>query len=214
MNDLIGTWIAAFLTLCILSFLYKDNPFFRFAESLFAGVSLGYYIGLTMGNTMVPNLIDPLKQSFSEHWQLLFPMAIGLLLYARYIKKVSWLSKYALAAYIGYGSGYQLLMKLHGEALPQLKSSIVSLNHFDLALANDLVMLIGVLSVLVYFFFSKRDEAATLSTKVFNRVSLLGTWFLMVSFGAAFGYTVMGRISLLMGRLNFLINDWILKSFA
>jgi signal transduction histidine kinase len=35
--EIIGTWIAAFLTLCIFSFLYRDNPFFRFAEALFAG---------------------------------------------------------------------------------------------------------------------------------------------------------------------------------
>ena len=33
MNDLIGIWIGAFLTLCIFSFLYRDNPFFRFAEA-------------------------------------------------------------------------------------------------------------------------------------------------------------------------------------
>ena len=39
MAAFIGTWIAAGLTLMILSFLYKDNPFFRFAESVFAGVS-------------------------------------------------------------------------------------------------------------------------------------------------------------------------------
>jgi hypothetical protein len=31
----------------------------------------------------------------------------------------------------------------------------------------------------------------------------------MVSFGAAFGFTVMGRVALLIGRLNFLILDWI-----
>ena len=28
-------------------------------------------------------------------------------------------------------------------------------------------------------------------------------------FGAAFGFTVMGRVALLIGRLNFLILDWI-----
>jgi hypothetical protein len=31
----------------------------------------------------------------------------------------------------------------------------------------------------------------------------------MVTFGASFGYTVMGRISLLVGRLTFLFQDWL-----
>jgi len=37
----------------------------------------------------------------------------------------------------------------------------------------------------------------------------VGIWFLMVSFGASFGYTVMGRVSLLIGRVQFLIYEWL-----
>ena len=35
----------------------------------------------------------------------------------------------------------------------------------------------------------------------------------MVSFGASFGYTVMGRVSLLIGRLTFLVNAWLMPLF-
>jgi hypothetical protein len=31
----------------------------------------------------------------------------------------------------------------------------------------------------------------------------------MVSFGAGYGYTVMSRISLLIGRFQFLLHDWL-----
>jgi hypothetical protein len=31
----------------------------------------------------------------------------------------------------------------------------------------------------------------------------------MITFGAAFGFTVMGRITLLVGRFDFLFNDWL-----
>jgi hypothetical protein len=31
----------------------------------------------------------------------------------------------------------------------------------------------------------------------------------MVAFGAGFGYTVMARISLLIGRMSFLLGDWL-----
>ena len=50
MSQLLQIWIAGFLTLCIFSFLYKDNPFYRFAENLYAGLSFGYYIGLIYNN--------------------------------------------------------------------------------------------------------------------------------------------------------------------
>ena len=50
----------------------------------------------------------------------------------------------------------------------------------------------------------------TSATKgVAGGVSRVGIWFLMVSFGASFGYTVMGRISLLIGRIEFLMQKWL-----
>ena len=41
-----GFWVtfAAFLTLAIMSFLYRDNPFYKFAEHLFVGVSAAYWM--------------------------------------------------------------------------------------------------------------------------------------------------------------------------
>ena len=36
-------------------------------------------------------------------------------------------------------------------------------------------------------------------------ISKIGVVFIMVGFGAAFGNTVMGRVSLLIGRVQFLI---------
>ena len=54
MEKIIGIWIAAFLTLCIYSFLYRDNPFYRFAEYLFVGVSLGYSIVLNIHQGLYP----------------------------------------------------------------------------------------------------------------------------------------------------------------
>jgi hypothetical protein len=60
-----------------------------------------------------------------------------------------------------------------------------------------------VLSTLVYFYFSKEHKGALGAT------AKVGVWFIMISFGAHFGYTVMGRVSLLIGRVQFLIEDWI-----
>ncbi len=209
MGEIIGIWIAAFLTLCILSFLYKDNPFFRFAEALFAGVSLGYYIGQTADQTLKPNLILPLVRDFSHNGDLVIAALIGVNLYTRYIPKIAWMARFSLAIYVGYYVGINMVQKLQGEVLPQSGATMMDLlahgaKGFSLSGSVDaIIMFVGVLAVLVYFFFSVEHRGLV------GRVSRVGVWFLMLGFGAAFGYTVMGRISLLIGRMNFLVMDWI-----
>ncbi len=200
----IGVWVAAFLTLAALSFLYKDNPFFRFAESLFAGVSLGYFVGIVLNQTLVPNLYEPLRHDFGQNWDLLVPGLLGFLLYMRYLPRAGWVSRYALTIYVAYYIGLDFTRRIHGEVLPQLARAIVPLSRLDAhTIFYSLVFALGVFSVLIYFFFSKEQDPIT------RRVARLGIWFLMVSFGAGFGFTVMGRVALLIGRLNFLILDWI-----
>ncbi len=199
----IGVWIAAFLTLACLSFLYKDNPLFRFTESLFAGVSLGYYIGIVLSQTLMPNLIEPMREDFLQNWDLLVPGLLGGMLYMRSVPRIGWISRYALAIYITYYIGVEFTRKLHGEVLPQLARAIQPLASLDQATFISIVYIVGVFSVLTYFFFSKEQGVVT------RPIARLGVWFLMVSFGAAFGFTVMGRVALLIGRLNFLIHDWI-----
>ncbi len=201
MGDLIGTWIGAFLTLCIFSFLYKDNPFFRFAESLFAGVSLGYYIGIVSFNTLAPNLIRPLFGDFGNRFDLLIPLFLGLNLYTRYIPKIAWMARLSLAVYIAYYVGINMVQKLQGEIVPQVGSTIMHPIGGRFTPVDNLIIIIGVLAVLVYFYFSIEHKGPV------GAVSRLGIWFLMLGFGAAFGYTVMGRVSLLIGRMNYLFID-------
>ena len=52
--EIFGVWVAALLTLCIYSFLYRDNPFYRFAEHLFVGISVGYGIVLSIHQGFIP----------------------------------------------------------------------------------------------------------------------------------------------------------------
>ena len=61
---LIATTLGALLTLAVYSFLYKDNPFYKFAEHLFVGVSAGYYLVLSFWTVLVANLWDPLLAAF------------------------------------------------------------------------------------------------------------------------------------------------------
>jgi hypothetical protein len=209
---MLGTWVAAFLTLAVLSFLYKDNPVFRLAESLFAGVSLGYYVGIVLDQTLKPNLFVPMRADFGQNWDLILAGLLGALLYMRYVPRIGWVARYGLAVYVAYYIGVEFTRKIHGEVLPQMGRTIQPLHHWSVDSLGaflqspsliSLFAIVGTYSVLIYFFFSREQGPVT------RRISRLGVWFLMISFGAAFGFTVMGRVALLIGRLNFLILDWV-----
>ena len=207
----IGSWVAAGLTLFMFSFLYKDNPFFRFGEHLYVGVSMGYTIVRIHYDVMVKSLYNPVAQE--GKWWLLIPAMLGLLVLTRFIPKVSWLSRISFAVIVGFGSGVaipriissNILQQVQGTLKPVLRAAegpILSAGprpFFGLAQFNALLILVGVISVLVYFFFSLEHRGAI---QISART---GVYFLMVYFGAAFGYTVMARMSLVIGRFDDLI---------
>jgi hypothetical protein len=168
--NLLGIWIASFLTLCIFSFLYRDNPFFRFAESVFAGVSLGYYIGQEADQTIRPNLIAPLVNDFGSNWDLLIPALIGVNLYTRYIPKANWWARGSLAIYVGYYVGVNMVQKLHGEVLPQMQSTIVpfAAGGSPLSILNNIILFVGVLAILISSFSVDTKGAVGMTT---------GIWF-------------------------------------
>lgn len=203
MLEFLQIWIGAFITLSLFSFLYKDNPFYKLTEHIFAGLSAGYYVGLIWHAVIIQQMIDPMIDN--GKWWLIFPGFLGVLMFSRFTKNYSWVSRISLAFVMGNTAGIFLISELHGKILPQIQSTMLSLNpgqgfeQFLLAL----VVVVGVLTTLIYFYFSKEHKG------VLGGTARVGIWFIMISFGAHFGYTVMARISLLIGRVQFLIDDWI-----
>jgi len=198
----IGAWVAVGFSLCMYSFLYKDNPFFKFGEHVFVGVSVGYLLTITYYQVMTNKLYIPMTQQ--GKWWLLVPAFLGLLLLARFIPSIAWLSRISFAFLLGISSGVAIPRQISSFILKQVEGTlkpVVTVGDggtawLTLAGLNALLVLIGVVSVLFYFFFSLEH------TGTVRRVARVGIYFLMVSFGAAFGYTVMARMSLLIGRFD------------
>ncbi|MET0515882.1 MAG: hypothetical protein ABW047_11225 [Nitrospiraceae bacterium] len=206
----LGAWVATGLTLFIFSFLYKDNPLFKIAEHLYVGVSLGYTIVKTYDSVVMTLIIRPILDK--GEWSLLIPVAIGALMLARYVPKAAWLSRYAFAFIVGVGAGLAIPRTISSFILKQIEDTVRPLMTmasdgvtFSVDLLspasnlNAIIILFGVVSVLFYFFFSVEHTGPG---KLFARAGIM---FLMISFGAGFGYTVMARMSLLIGRLTDLI---------
>jgi len=195
-------WIGALLTLMIFSFLYKDNPFYKFAEHLFVGVANGYYIVFYWQNALMPNLFEPLG---AGNLVYLVPLLLGLMYFARFIPKIGWLVRIPIGFMIGWGAGISIPAYFQAFVLKQLEGTIITPQSFVNRLDGvwAVIILIGVICTLVYFYFSKEHKG------ILKPVSRLGIMFIMIGFGASFGYTVMARVSLLIGRIQFLLGPWL-----
>jgi len=218
-----GTWVAALFTLCIFSFLYKDNPFYKFAESVVIGVSAAYWMVVGLWSVIIPNLLGKIFPAWVQSWAMpglsplreqgwfwnIIPLVLGVMLLWRLAPKGGWIARWPLALIIGTTAGIRLVGFMQADFLSQIRNSILPLvvtidGTFDFwtSMQNGL-MLVGILTCLVYFFFSIEHKG------VVGKVANVGIWYLMITFGAAFGFTVMGRIALLAQRLEFLFDDWL-----
>ncbi len=197
--QIFGVWMAAFFTLAIFSFLYKDNVVYKLAEHVYIGLSAGYWLIYVMFFDVKPMLVDAWfqKEGF-DRYILLLPAFLGLLMLTRMVPKISHYSRAAIAFTMGVAAGLGVTGAIHGMILPQVRATFLPLNSI-----NNIIIIVGVLVTLSYFYFSREHKGALgVSAKT-------GIIFLMVAFGAAFGYTVMARISLLIGRSYFLYHDWL-----
>lgn len=191
--EMMSNLVGAFFTLCIFSFLYKDNPFYQMAEQLLVGISLAYGFVLTYNRVFIPYVYQPIV--LKHNFILILPALLGILYLFRFSRKLSWLSRYPIAfSMMAVGAGVP--MGIHAGILVQMRQAMVPIETVNLAL-----IFLGTVSVLLYFFFSKAHSGA------YGKFVNVGKWYMMIGFGASFGLTVMARISLLIGRIQFLVND-------
>jgi len=222
-TELLGIWIAAFLTLAIFSFLYRDNAIYKLAEHIFVGISAGYGVVIVYQESVVPDLVNPLLHPEEVGLEkpnllVLIPGALGLLMFSRFFRRYDWLSRWPIAFVMGLYSGLAIpasiqmnfIKQTAGTMLPILptRAEVATWHSFsDLVLGfwpffGNILLIVGVICTLAYFYFSRPHVGS------FGVASRVGIFFLMVAFGAGFGNTVMARVSLLIGRVQFLYFDW------
>ena len=316
--DLTGIWVAALLTLCVFSFLIKDNFMFKLTEAIFVGVSVGYGIVLTYQNGIKPKIEKPLKKyahnlfiektpitnsiiseiysfanshtptndtllaaaaqlpfnkdafinlmdetirrssvdladqtqvsdairhalnntqldmknifalkkaanSYAKNFRviptytnlwvayIIFSLLLGLLFLSRFSPKHAWISRYPMAYLLGIGVGMAMPLNFQTQILGQIQASIIPIiqtadGSIDWSRSiGNITLILGILSVLYYFFFSLKKEDP------FSRgMTKIGIAYLMIGFGASFAFTIMARVSLLIGRVEFLKEEWVM----
>jgi hypothetical protein len=140
------------------------------------------------------------------------------MLLARAEPNLAWLGNFPVAFLLGVGTALALGGAVLGTMLPQLQATAISL--FDQVraemtpgeqlaqIASNLIIVFGTIGALLSFHFV-RDERSTLGRAV---GALLGVWgglgrvFIWVAFGALFAGLIISRITLLVARVQFLLD--------
>jgi len=219
--QVIQVWLAVGCTLLIYSFLYKDNPMFKLGEYLYVGLTAGWGLCVAWFMVVYPDLVIPLSRVFKSYLGqqvkleatdsifLIVPLLLGVFMLTRFSPKTAWLSRYTFAFIMGSVSGMAIPLVISADLFKQLVPTLRPLwatGMTPFQTVNTALILIGVITTLVYFFFSVEHKGAV---KVAARI---GIFYMMISFGASFGYTVMARESLAIGRITKLVK-WSAKEY-
>jgi len=217
--DAAGMWVAVVLTLFVFSYLLGENAFYRLAEHIFVGVAVGYAMVVAFHTILASKLVTPAVEALSNgDWErlllLLISLILGLLLLTKPLKSLSWLGSLSVAVLLGVGAALAIGGALLGTLVPQVDATADVTRYVArygprLGLFSGIVVLVGTIGVLLHFYFGARREGwlAGLRDGLVRTWGGLGRWFILVAFAAILATTFMSRLSLLVGRIQFLLDS-------
>lgn len=148
--------------------------------------------------------IDNMRHCVGRKWYWILALVCGSLYYTIFIPRFAWMSRLIIGAVMGLQSGYTFkafVLTFYPQIAKSLRPVYVP-GDWSLTI-NNIIFVITLLCVLIYFFFTIEHRHPTIRTS-----ARIGRLLLMVTFGLIFGNTVMARFSLFIKRLDFLITQF------
>ncbi len=216
--ETISTLIGVILTLLVFSYLLGDNALYRLAEHLFVGVAVGYAVVIAFHNVLAPKLFSPLVRAVEEaNWGqitlLLIALTFGLLLLLKPIKSLSWLGNLSVGLMLGVGAALAIGGALLGTLWPQIDATATLSTTADRygpgwGLLNGVVVLVGTIGALFYVYRGAGEGGRLAGVRNFfiGVWGGVGRWFILIAFAAILAATFVTRLSLLVGRIQFLLD--------
>ena len=218
-SDLTGALVGFILTLLIFSYLFGDNALFRLAIHIFIGATAGYVVIVIWYNVIWTKLLLPIISGDNTVTNLLLnfiPILLSLLLLFKLIPRYNALGSPVMAFLVGVGVATVMGGSIMGTLIPQ---SLATINLFDgqtftnsgdlpwTIVAESVFILIGSLSVLIYFHFSARSSADKPPQRAswIEGIASIGKIFIAMTFGALVAGILVATLFALVERWNFIL---------
>ncbi len=197
------TLISLILTLAIFSYLLDDNPLFRLAISMFVGLAAAFTVSVTFRSVILP-----LIGSGSGN-AILFVTALTftILLLVKPIRSLRILSNIPLGFLIAVGASISIIGAISGTLIPIVSQTAQIDRDGDLmAIISSIVIIIGVISSLLYFNYSVRENAQGVVERgrIMKLIAGLGQGFIVITLGALYGAAILTSLTILTGQLDML----------
>ncbi len=222
--DLIGTIIAALLTVMVLTYILGDNFLFRLATYIFIGVATGYAGAVAMHSVLVPGLFSPmfnksLTELFGDSVNIIYFLIPCLMILLLALKIFPGGARYGglpMAILVGVGAAVVVGGGITGTLIPQSLGAMETLDpNVQAPLTGEtgigrvfdvVLMLIATISTLMYFRFSAKRELSgeARRTLMASVLATVGKFFIAATFGAMYAGALASSIVILVERFQFL----------
>lgn len=200
MSETIGVIVGLFLTVCVYSYIFKDNVLYKFAIHLLVGVSAAYAAVVVAQSVIGPAIFTLAGKPPIDLAIGLAPILLGLfLLLPRNRTALNKVSNSGVAILVGIGAAVALIGAIAGTLIPQT-TSVGAINPIAAILSAFFTI-----CTLLYFRFIVRPLGAENSDG--SRIqqflgNTIGRAVIMITFGALFATTLNTSITLLTAQLD------------
>jgi len=193
----IGVWVAWLFTIFAFSaVLYKENILFKFAQYTFVGVSIGYTIAMGV-KTIIDAAWTPITHG---EYIYIIPIILGFMLFLRFKKGLEVYSEWAMAFLIAVGAALAIRGNVHAYFFEQITATMLPIVAKDPVTSfNNIVIIIGTLTSMLYFIMTREHKG------ILKYPTRIGRIFIMIAFGAFFAGLIMTRLTLIYGRIKFIL---------
>lgn len=200
--------ISTALILAIYTILYRENPAFRIGEHLMVGATVGNAIVLAI--FQIRDLAwRKLQSGFAtgnlSQMAYIIPMILGVLLYFQFSSRLRYIARISIALMLAVGLSLSIRGLIFVNVIGQIQGALAPLTNIQ-----SIAYMIGVVCALLYFVYERR------ASKAAGPLPKIGRYVLMLTMGAYFANTIMGRLSIVIGTLTsvFVAPAWYLIPVA
>jgi len=201
--DLIALYAGAVLTLMVFSYLLGDNFLYRLAVHLFTGAAAGYILIVSIESVLLPWIELTLVGGIANPAFVpgLIPILIGVLLLFKLSPRFSRFGNLGLAFVIGVGAAVALWGAVAGTLIPVAFG--VARAFTPANLVEGTILVIGTVSVLVYFTYlaRRRPNGTIFQPLPIRAVGLIGRGFIMITLGATYALLILSALTAFTGVL-------------
>jgi hypothetical protein len=193
------TWLYAFLVIGYYSQLYKDNPWFQFAEHTFIAIAAAHGMVIAFQN-VTKTAFNPLIQG-EIYW--IIPIILGALVLTRLSDEYRFASNWPLAIVLGVGTALSARGAIETQIFAQIRAGLELTWATPLQVINNIILVGGTFCVVAYFLFTVKP------VRGLEPIQKIGRYVMMAGFGMNHAWAWMSRIASVIAILQVLFWEWL-----